>query len=64
MFYCMFLCLLIIQPLGYLIHYFWVHFDSVMVLDSGLISEYDSPTNLLSNQKSTFYSMAEDAGLV
>ena len=36
----------------------------VMVLDSGRIAEYDSPTSLLSNQKSTFYSMAKDAGLV
>ena len=34
-----------------------------MVLDSGHISEYDSPTNLLSNQKSKFYAMAKDAGL-
>ena len=36
----------------------------VMVLDSGRITEYDSPTSLLSNQNSTFYSMARDAGLV
>ena len=35
----------------------------VMVLDSGRITEYDSPTGLLSDHKSTFYSMAKDAGL-
>ncbi len=36
----------------------------VMVLDSGRIVEYDSPTGFLSDHKSTFYSMAKDAGLV
>ncbi|XP_064405659.1 multidrug resistance-associated protein 1-like [Halichondria panicea] len=39
-------------------------YDMVMVLDSGRIAEYDSPTGLLSDHKSTFYSMAKDAGLV
>ena len=39
-------------------------FSSVMVLDAGRIIEYESPTDLLGNKKSTFYSMAKDAGLV
>ncbi|XP_064405656.1 multidrug resistance-associated protein 1-like [Halichondria panicea] len=39
-------------------------YDMVMVLDSGRIAEYDSPTGLLSDHKSAFYSMAKDAGLV
>ena len=38
--------------------------SSVMVLDAGTIIEYDPPAELLSNRKSTFYSMAKDAGLV
>ena len=42
----------------------YIHFDRVLVLESGRITEYDSPPNLLSNQKSSFYAMAKDAGLV
>lgn len=38
--------------------------DRVMVLDKGLIKECDSPTNLLQNKDSIFYSMAKNAGLV
>ncbi|XP_018309824.1 multidrug resistance-associated protein 1 isoform X2 [Mycetomoellerius zeteki] len=37
--------------------------DRVIVLDKGLIVEYDSPEVLLSNSSSSFYSMAKDAGL-
>ncbi|KYM99989.1 Multidrug resistance-associated protein 1 [Cyphomyrmex costatus] len=37
--------------------------DRVIVLDKGLIVEYDSPEVLLSNPSSSFYSMAKDAGL-
>ncbi|XP_011699220.1 PREDICTED: multidrug resistance-associated protein 1 isoform X8 [Wasmannia auropunctata] len=37
--------------------------DRVIVLDKGLIVEYDSPEVLLRNSASSFYSMAKDAGL-
>ncbi|XP_011264384.1 multidrug resistance-associated protein 1 isoform X2 [Camponotus floridanus] len=37
--------------------------DRVIVLDKGLIVEYDSPEKLLRNPSSSFYSMAKDAGL-
>jgi len=38
--------------------------DRVLVLDKGMIKEYDSPPNLLKMQSSAFYSMAKDAGLI
>ncbi|XP_020285956.1 multidrug resistance-associated protein 1 isoform X1 [Pseudomyrmex gracilis] len=38
--------------------------DRVIVLDKGLIVEYNSPEALLHNPSSSFYSMAKDAGLV
>ena len=36
----------------------------VLVLDQGLVKEYDSPENLLKNKSSAFYGMAKDANLV
>jgi len=36
----------------------------VMVLQNGEIIEFESPTSLLANSSSQFYSMARDAGLV
>lgn len=36
----------------------------VLVLDQGLVKEYDSPDNLLKNKTSVFYGMAKDANLV
>ncbi|CAG7831109.1 unnamed protein product [Allacma fusca] len=35
----------------------------VLVLDRGEIREFESPSNLLKNKQSIFYSMAKDAGL-
>ncbi|KAJ8313002.1 hypothetical protein KUTeg_010375, partial [Tegillarca granosa] len=39
-------------------------YDRVMVLDKGKLIEFDSPATLLNDKRSTFYSMAKDAGLV
>ena len=35
-----------------------------MVLDAGVIREFDSPANLLTNKTSLFHSLARDAGIV
>lgn len=39
-------------------------YDRIMVLDAGLIKEFDSPGNLLADNQSVFYSMAKEANLV
>ncbi|KAK3771211.1 hypothetical protein RRG08_053354 [Elysia crispata] len=39
-------------------------YDRIMVLDAGLIKEFDSPSNLLADEDSAFYSMAREANLV
>lgn len=36
----------------------------ILVLDNGLVKEFDTPKNLLSSTNSAFLSMAKDAGLV
>ena len=38
--------------------------QKVLVLDRGKVREFDTPTTLLKNDKSMFYSMAKDTGLV
>lgn len=38
--------------------------DRIIVLDQGLIAEFDTPQNLLSNTNSIFYGMAKNSGLV
>lgn len=35
-----------------------------MVLDKGMMAEFDSPASLLENTEGIFYGMAKDAGLV
>lgn len=37
--------------------------NRVLVMDSGRISELDSPANLLANPQSTFYALSKEAGL-
>ena len=39
-------------------------YDRIMVLDNGVISEFDSPNQLLEDSNSMFHSMAKDAGLL
>ncbi|XP_076444665.1 multidrug resistance-associated protein 1-like [Babylonia areolata] len=39
-------------------------YDRILVLDNGRMIEFDSPTTLLQDSSSSFYSMAKDAGLV
>ncbi|KAK3096100.1 hypothetical protein FSP39_023229 [Pinctada imbricata] len=39
-------------------------YDRVMVMDKGLIVEFDTPTQLLSSKDGVFYKMARDANLV
>ena len=36
----------------------------VLVLENGSVQEFDSPTALLNNRNSQFYSLAKNAGLV
>lgn len=38
-------------------------YDRIMVLDKGVIAEFDSPDNLLGDKSTIFHSMAKDAGL-
>ncbi|PVD27620.1 hypothetical protein C0Q70_12786 [Pomacea canaliculata] len=39
-------------------------YDRILVLDGGLVKEYDCPHVLLADKKSIFYSLAKDADLV
>uniref|UniRef100_A0A1B6CN72 ABC-type glutathione-S-conjugate transporter n=1 Tax=Clastoptera arizonana TaxID=38151 RepID=A0A1B6CN72_9HEMI len=39
-------------------------YDRVLVIDKGLVVEFDSPKNLLSKNTSKFYQLAKDAGIV
>ena len=38
--------------------------DKVVVLDKGLIAEFDSPQNLMSDPNTIFYGMAKNSGLI
>ena len=39
-------------------------YDMIVVMDNGIVSEYDSPKALLEDSDSHFFKMAKDAGLV
>ncbi|XP_053207952.1 ATP-binding cassette sub-family C member 3-like isoform X2 [Panonychus citri] len=39
-------------------------YDRILVLDQGKIKEFDSPSNLLANDKSVFYSMVKESNLL
>ena len=39
-------------------------YDRILVLDRGIVAEYDSPKALLENKQSIFYSMALHSGLI
>ncbi|XP_041373545.1 multidrug resistance-associated protein 1-like isoform X2 [Gigantopelta aegis] len=39
-------------------------YDRIMVLDQGVIREFDTPDNLMADKQSMFYMLAKDAGLV
>jgi len=38
--------------------------DKILLLENGVVKEFDSPKNLLNDKMSDFYSMAKDAGIV
>lgn len=38
--------------------------DKVLVLDKGMVAEFEPPKALLDNKNSIFYGMCKDAGLV
>ncbi|EGT36872.1 hypothetical protein CAEBREN_28213 [Caenorhabditis brenneri] len=38
--------------------------DRIMVLDKGIVVEFDTPKNLLADQNGMFYSMARDANII
>jgi ATP-binding cassette subfamily C (CFTR/MRP) protein 1 len=39
-------------------------YDKIIVMDKGIIVEFDSPGELIKNDKTIFYGMAKDANLV
>ena len=41
-----------------------IDYDRILVMDEGIVAEFDSPQALLANTNSIFHSMASDAGIV
>ena len=41
-----------------------IDYDRILVMDKGIVAEFDSPQALLANTNSLFHSMAKDAGIV
>ena len=39
-------------------------YDRILVLDRGMVVEFDAPKELLKDSKSKFYGLAKEAGLV
>jgi ABC-type multidrug transport system fused ATPase/permease subunit len=41
-----------------------IDYDRVVVMDKGMVAEFDSPNSLLSDTNSIFYSISKEANLV
>jgi ATP-binding cassette subfamily C (CFTR/MRP) protein 1 len=40
-----------------------IHYDKILVLNNGIVMEYDTPANLIGNKKSIFYELYEKSML-
>ena len=41
-----------------------IDYDRVLVMDKGMVAEFDTPKNLMSNKDSIFYGMAKESNLI
>jgi len=41
-----------------------IDYDRVLVMDKGMVVEFDSPKSLMDNKESIFYAMAKDSNLI
>ena len=46
-----------------MLHKYFLSFR-ILVLDNGMVAEFDSPSALLQSKTSVFYRLAKDAGLI